>query len=140
MGFLDSILGNGSASAAPEGEGALRVVVRFMPLRLSAMRANKINMVVSVKNDSNEPKLVSVDAMVSRSAFIGFDNACAQKHCEKRVGEIKPNASMEIAVPIFASGQTKAGEYGVSVIAYSHYLDYNKVIGQTRKTTNLRVV
>ena len=144
MGFLDSLLASkqedSRGETAANDFGNVRLVLRFSPLRLSALKENKVNLVIKVTNDSDKPKLLSLDVLLSKNQSLGFDTTCLSKHIEKKLGELKGGESTEIALPIFASNQTKEGTYGVQVTAYSHYLNYDKVMNSFRKTTSLRVV
>ena len=143
MGFLDSLLG-GRDSPAPETPKSSGDVfafsVTFSPVRLTAMQGGKINMIVRLTNISNEEQMASVDVLLSRAALIGFEPAAINKHTEKKLGKIQPGASMEVAIPIYSTNQTKAGNYPFKVVAYAHYLDYDKVMSQKDKKGEIRVV
>ncbi|MBI5228395.1 hypothetical protein HY988_07420 [Candidatus Micrarchaeota archaeon] len=116
------------------------IQLSFSPLRLSSNRMNSINLVVRVKNISNEAQLVSVDAMLPRNCMLGFDQACINKTTEKRSGELAPGAFKDVQIEIWANNQTKSGNYPVEVTAFAHYVGYEKVIGYIKKGTSLRVV
>ena len=147
MGILDSFLNESktdegvlsdisdSTSIAP-----FSVSMSFTPLRLSAMQANKVDLIVKVTNLMREKKLVSVDVAVPKNTLIGFDRTCLNKSVEKKAGELSPGESAEIAVPIWATNQTKSDEIPIEVTAFAHYQDYNKVLASVRKRTTLRIV
>ena len=116
------------------------IQLSFSPLRLSANRMNSVNLVVRVKNVSNESQLVSVDAMLPKACMLGFDQACINKVTEKRSGELAPGAFTDVHIEIWANNQTKPNNYPVEVTAYAHYVGYDKVIGYIKKGTSLRVV
>ncbi len=141
MGFWDSIMGNdkpGEAPADDKSGNPFSVSVNFSPLRLSANNRSSVNLVVKVKNISRSPQLVSVDALLPKDAMIGFDPACINKAAEKRIGELKAGAEMEVPITIWSNNQTKEGNYGVEVTVYSHYIGYEKVLSYIKKSTSLR--
>jgi len=160
MGFLDSLLGE-EERVVQKGEKLARrkeeesessqaakrvpqvpfmVSTSFLPLRLSAQKSNSVNLVVRLKNITNDPQLVSVDVMLPRKELLGFDPACINKMTEKRIGEVAPGETKEVSVPVWANNQTAAGDYGLDVSVYAHYQDYNKVFSSVNRKTSLRVV
>ena len=144
MGFLDDILGNEKEST-PSSEGIgrsvnpLEVSMYFTPLRLSANRANSIELVVKVRNISAENQLVSVDAVLPRNCMIGFDPSCINKTAEKQAGELKPGQSVVVNIPVWANNQTKSNSYELAITAYHHYRHYDKVMGNVKRSLTLRV-
>ena len=145
MGLFDSILGNEGKEEAPSADASktsnpFSVQLSFSPLRLAASRKNSVLMNVRVKNISNDPQLVSVDALLPKNAMMGFDTACINKAIEKRVGDLKSGHSIDVPIEIFASNQTKEGNYGLQVTVFAHYIGYEKVIGYIKKSASLRVV
>ncbi len=116
------------------------IQLSFSPLRLSANRMNSVNLVVRVKNISNEAQLVSVDTLLPKNCMLGFDQSCINKATEKRSGELAPGAATDVEIEIWANNQTKFGNYPIEVTAYAHYVGYDKVIGYIKKATSLRVV
>jgi uncharacterized membrane protein len=158
MGFLDSLLGEEEKKLGKQGASEkeeqfreehagkrvpvipFRVSTSFLPLRLSAMKANSVNLEVRLTNVTNDPQLVSVDVMLPRKELLGFDPACINKMSEKRIGEVAPGETKQVSIPIWASNQTPSGDYGLDVSVYAHYQDYNKVFASVQRKTNLRVV
>lgn len=143
MGFWDSIVGSDKPQEEPQGNGSsnpFNVMVSFAPVRLSANKRSSVSLVVKVKNISGAPQLVSVDALLPKSAMVGFDPACINKAAEKRVGELKAGDSTEVSIPIWSNTQTKEGNYPVAVTVYAHYIGYDKVLSYIKKSTSLRVV
>lgn len=144
MGFLDDIIGN-EKEVAPSTEGIgrsanpLEVSMSFTPLRLSANRANSIDLVVKVRNISNENQLVSVDASLPRKCMIGFDPACINKSVEKQAGELKPGEATTVIIPVWANNQTKSDSYELTITSYHHYRHYDKVMGSVKRFLTLRV-
>jgi uncharacterized membrane protein len=143
MGLLDSILGKDDSSSAPSQKASsnpFSVSVAFAPLRLSARAKSSVNLVVKIKNISQSPQLVSVDALLPRDALLGFDPACINKGAEKRLGELKPGATSEAQITLWSNNQTKEGNYKVDVSVYAHYIGYEKVLSYIKKSTSIRVV
>lgn len=140
MGFWDSIMGNDKPEEPADDKSGnpFSVSVNFSPLRLSANNRSSVNLVVKVKNVSKSPQLVSVDALLPKDAMIGFDPACINKAAEKRIGELKSGAEMEVPITIWSNNQTKEGNYSVEVTVYSHYIGYEKVLSYIKKSTMLR--
>jgi uncharacterized membrane protein len=141
MGILDSILGSDKPEVpAPGSSNPFNMTVSFAPLRLNAKKSNSVSLVVKVKNVSGNPQLVSVDALLPRDAMLGFDPPCINKAVEKRMGELKPGATIEVSIPVWANNQTKEGAYAIDVTVFSHYIGYEKVLSYLKKSTSLRAV
>ncbi|MBI5222922.1 hypothetical protein HY990_00715 [Candidatus Micrarchaeota archaeon] len=143
MGFLDSLMGGDDGpviKSSAKSSFPLDVSLSFTPLRLCARRASSVELIVRIKNTSGESQLVSFDVSSPRGVMMGFDSACISKTIEKRVGEVKPGMAVEIPVSVWSNNQTKDGSYSLDVSFYCHYLDYDKVILQMRKSTSIRAV
>ncbi|NYZ74064.1 hypothetical protein H0O00_02895, partial [Candidatus Micrarchaeota archaeon] len=142
MGFWDSIIGSGKPAAPAAGaktSNPFNVTIAFAPLRLSAKAKSSVNLLVKVTNTSASPQLVSVDALLPKDAMLGFDPACINKAAEKRAGELKAGGTIEVAIPLWSSNQTKEGNYPVEVTVFSHYINYEKVLSYIKKSTAIRV-
>lgn len=143
MGLLDSLLGtnkNTEDSQTQKSSTTFDVSTSFSPLRLSANRASYVELLVKVKNLSDSSALVSIDVSVPKTAMIGFDSATISKSVEKRAGELAPNQSIEVKIPVWSNNQTKANSYSLDLVVYSHYLSYSKVISSTKRSTSIRAV
>jgi hypothetical protein len=151
MGVMDFFLGKsrdgpeqaGSASAPMATvpvQKPFSISAKFDSLRLRTGRDSKIMMDVGVTNISSHKQLVSVDVSLPQRSNVGFDVNCNQNYVEKRVGEIMPGSTSTFSVPIFANNLTREGSYTVEINAFSHYLDYRKVLSQMRKKVALRAV
>ena len=152
MGILDSIIGEENKTFSKEEKAEniyverkmpvipFRVSTSFLPLRLSAMKANSVNLVIKLINITKDRHLVSVDVSLPKSRLLGFDQTCINKAVEKRLGEIGPGESAEVSIPVWANNQTESGEYEMDVTAYAHYQDYNKVLASVKRKASLRVV
>lgn len=143
MGFLDSLLnGNDGEKGVPasDGENPLKLMVSFLPVRLTAMKENRINMIVKLTNQTDQEQMVSLDILLPKNGLVGFEPTCINKHGEKKLGKLAAGETKEISVPIYATNQTKPATYPFKVVAYIHYLDYEKVLNQVSKMGELRVV
>lgn len=144
MGFWDSVLGSDKKTEEkPQGKATsnpFTVSLSFSPLRLSANARSSVNLMVKIKNISNSPQLVSVDALLPRKGMIGFDPACINKAAEKRMGELKPGEVTEAHIPVWSNTQTQQGSFPVEVTVFSHYIGYEKVLSYIKKNTSLRAV
>jgi uncharacterized membrane protein len=150
MGIMDYFLGGkkeeepkaaqGAPMASRPVERPFAISTKFSSLRLRTGRNSKIFLEVSVKNISPTKQLVSVDLGLPLNSKIGFDVNCSQNYMEKRLGEVAPGATNTFTVPIYASSLTKEGSYTVEINAFSHYIDYKKVLSQMKKKVALRAV
>ncbi|MBU0586039.1 hypothetical protein KJ780_00855 [Candidatus Micrarchaeota archaeon] len=151
MGILDDLLGSekktykeNPAPVPPnlnEVGGSLGLSIKFLPLRLSAKKDNQVDMLVSLHNKTEETQLLSFEAFLPPREMVGFDRTVIRKHYEKKLGNIGPGQKVDFAVPIYATSQTRPGNYQVGVLANVHYMDYTKLMptGVKRKIF-LRVV
>jgi hypothetical protein len=152
MGFLESLIGDDGEEARKGSkvenvyvekkipQVPFRVSTSFLPVRLSAMKANSVNLIVKLRNITDDSHLVSVDVSLPKGKLVGFDATCINKAIEKRVGEVAAGQTKEVAIPIWANNQTEAGDYELELSAYAHYQDYNKVLASVKKRASLRVV
>ena len=143
MGFLDSIFGKGKDNDAPKSSHAsvtlLKTSYKFSPLRLTALRDSSVSLVAKVTNHSSQQQLVSIDVELPKNIMVGFDQTVLKKNFEKKVGNLDQGDTKEFAVTIYGSNQTRGGVCPINVIAYSHYLDYDKVIDKKSERLNLRI-
>jgi hypothetical protein len=141
MGILDWLSGNKSSGSTPAARGkAFRISYEFNPLRLKAHKDSKISMNITLENTSGNKQLSSVDVEIARGNKVGFDVTSMQKHHEERLGELEPGAKKTFSVHIHSSPMTKPGDVPLKITAYSHYLNYSKVLEQAQKNAKLRVI
>ncbi len=141
MGLLDDLLGGKKESGeVSTGNAPFKISVGFSPVRLAAMKDNKVNMVITLTNTSGENQLVSLDVMLPKKELVGFEPTCIKKHEERKVGDMKDRETKEIVVALWATNQTRQGTYQIGVNVYAHYLDYTKVIKSVKKIVTVRVV
>ncbi len=142
MGLLDNLLGGkrGNGEETTEAGSPFKISVGFLPVRLAAMKDNKVDMLLKITNTSEDNQLVSVDVMLPKKELVGFEPTCIKKHEEKKVGEIKSGETKEVVVTLWATNQTRQGTYQVGIHAYTHYQDYTKVVKSVKKIVTVRVV
>lgn len=154
MGMLDWLFGDKKEKGKSGREAAAQPVVEskkilakpfivttsFTPFRLAAKKSNYVTLNVIVKNITPDPQLVSIDVMLPKAAFMGFEPSCINKVIEKRLGELKPGESGTAAVQIWGGTQTASGNYEVGYTVYAHYIGYEKVLNYQKNKTVLRVV
>ncbi|MDO8553638.1 MAG: hypothetical protein Q7S22_02430 [Candidatus Micrarchaeota archaeon] len=141
MSLLDNLLGGkkGIGDTA-ESSSPFKISVGFLPVRLAAMKDNRIDMIIKLTNTSGENQLVSVDVMLPKKELVGFEPTCIKKHEEKKVGEVKDGETKEVVVTLWATNQTRQGTYQVGINAYTHYQDYTKIVKSVKKIVTVRVV
>ena len=140
MGLLDDLLGGKKENEENIGNVPFKVWLSFSPVRLAAMKDNKVNMIVKITNTSGENQLVSIDIILPKKDLIGFEPTCMKKHEEKKIGELKADETKEVVVQIHGTNQTKEGNYQINIAVYSHYMDYSKVLKSIKKSATIRVV
>lgn len=141
MGLFDWLVGKRETREMPQKSGKpFRISYKFNPLRLKAHRDSKVTMSVEVENISGSKQLVSVDIGFPKGHKAGFDVSSSQKRHEARLGEMKAGEAKSFSVSVYGSPMTKTGEIPVEIIAYAHYLNYNKVLVQSKKSAMLRVI
>jgi len=146
MGFMDWLTGEKKSEGTTEITGGkilskpFKIAMSFTPLRLSANQKNSVNLNIKVTNITKDPQLVSVDILLPKDAFIGFEPTCINKAMEKRLGEIKPGETATAVIPIWANTQTKPGIHEISITVYAHYIGYDKVLNYMKTKTAVRIV
>ena len=144
MGMLDKLLG-GEKKEEEKPAGRIlakpfKINLSFTPLRLTARKSNSVALKVTVKNVTKDPQLVSVDVILPKDAFMGFEPSCINKVYEKRLGEVQPGETATASIPVWGGTQTGPGTHEINVTAYAHYIGYNKVLTYMKTQTKLRVV
>ena len=142
MGFFD-FLGKGSAGSVSEVEKAknpISIATKFTPLRMKAHKDDAVTLTVNVKNNLAQKQLISVDVLLPKGVKLGFDRMSIHKFHEGRLGDVQPGATASFNVQLFGSTQTKSGNYDIELLAYSHYLNYSKVLNHVKKVVKLRAV
>ncbi len=123
-----------------DGDAPVKMSLYFHPIRLSALKKNYVDLVITLRNTSNERKLLSIDVNLPRNCQIGLDETAITKSTEERVGWINPGEVKELAIRMWANVNTKQDVVPVKVTAYLHYLNYNKVLSKLEKSVSLRIV
>ncbi|MEM2948492.1 MAG: hypothetical protein QXL47_01230 [Candidatus Anstonellales archaeon] len=140
MGILENVKHVFGKKEKKEEQGAVRMRAKFVPLHAFKHRDEKISLIVSVSNETPSEKLVSLEVFIDPKAFLGFNSICTHKNAEKKLGMLKPGETREEHFTIYSTSQTPAGEYDVRVNANIHYLDYDKIESQIKKSLKLKVV
>jgi len=146
MGFIDWLSGGekGKEEAkAVQGKilaKPFRISMSFTPLRLSSRKSNSVNLNITLTNVTKDPQLVSVDVMLPKNAYMGFEPSCINKVFEKRLGEIPSGQTVTVAVPIWGGTQTTPDDHEINITAYAHYIGYEKVLTYMTTKTKLRIV
>lgn len=119
----------------------LRISHSLLPLRLSTKGPdNTADLTITVYNTTDEEKIVSVDINMMSRCLMGFDKAMVHKRATKNLGAVQPHGEESFTVRLYASPQTEEGSYTMQVIAFDHYLDFDKVLDKISKTFDVRVV
>jgi len=137
MGILD-VFGKKHVGKALTAHIPYAIKLRFVPFRLAAHRSESVDLVVGLKNLTEESLLTSVIVEVPKG--LGFDQTGLSTAREIRLGYLGPKENKELVVPVFGSTRTDGGEYPVTVAAYCHYRDYAHVLNSEKKKIELRVV
>ncbi|MBI5228695.1 hypothetical protein HY991_01195 [Candidatus Micrarchaeota archaeon] len=133
MGFFDLF---SKRRDSPEAFYALDS--KIFPLRLLSHKNDSVDLVITVKNVFDRSLLTSVLVRVPKS--LGFDQTALTSHKEIRLGELPPNESKTLKIPVFSTQRTEPGTYKVRISVVSHYRDYGYVLNEVSKTTALRAV
>jgi hypothetical protein len=119
----------------------LRISHSLLPLRLSTKGPdNTADLTITVHNTTDEEKIVSVDINMLSRCLMGFDKAMVHKRATKNLGAVSPHGEESFTVRLYSSPQTEEGSYTMQVIAFDHYLDFDKVLDKISKTFDIRVV
>ena len=136
MGFLDNLMGK---KEEPSRAGlAFNVSTALRPVRLNARKENCLELLVTIKNASDEPIMTSASVEIPKS--LGFENLGITKIKEIRMGDIAPQKEKTVSFTLCASSQTAPGTYSVLLTVNHHYKDYQHVQNYARKTVEVRAV
>lgn len=136
MGFLDGIIGN---KEAPVKAGLpFNISTALRPVRLNARKENCLELLVTIKNATDQPVMASATVEVPRS--LGFENLGITKIKEIRIGELAGNSEKTVSFSICANPQTPAGTYSLLLSVNQHYRDYGHILNYAKKTVEVRVV
>ena len=141
MGILDRIkqMFSGRDSSSEDAPKIPYLIhTRFNPYRLKARAADSVELIITVKNMTNEDKLTSVT--VKCSGDIGFSVTTLKKSHFIRLGVMKPGEEKTVYVPVYGSSITKPKEYPLAVIVTAHFRDYDHIENAVRKKLRLRAV
>lgn len=136
MGILDGLLGG---KEGPVREGLpFNVTTSLRPVRLSAKKDNCLELLVTIKNATDEPFMVSASVEVPKA--LGFENVGIAKIKEIRMGELAARAEKTVSFSVCASFQTAPGVYAAQLTVNQHYRDYSHILNYAKKTVEIRAV
>jgi hypothetical protein len=119
----------------------LKISHSLLPLRLSTRGPdNTADLTITIRNIGEEEKIVSVDINILSKGLLGFDRTMVHRKATKNLGTIPPHGESSFTARVFCSPQTEAGSYSMQIVAFDHYLDFEKVLDKTSKTFDIRVV
>ncbi|RME79833.1 MAG: hypothetical protein D6769_01315 [Methanobacteriota archaeon] len=118
----------------------IRFTYKIIPLRMSRGQDTSVDIIVSLENNTEEEKLVSVEALIKTHGLIGFDQALTHKRAVKKVGILKPSQRVEFPIRVYGSTQTKPLDYDVELTLFEHFQDLTKVVNQFSRTCAIRVI
>jgi hypothetical protein len=119
----------------------LKISHSLLPLRLSTRGPdNTADLTITVHNTAEEEKIVSVDINILSKGLLGFDRTMVHRKATKNLGTIPPHGESSFIARVFCSPQTEQGSYSMQIVAFDHYLDFEKVLDKTSKTFDIRVV
>ncbi|MCX8198309.1 MAG: hypothetical protein N3F07_03930 [Candidatus Micrarchaeota archaeon] len=136
MGFFDSILGKKEEPSRPGLP--FNITTSLRPMRLSARKESSLELLVSVKNVSEKPIMVSASCEIPR--FLGFENVGMAKIKEIRMGELQPGHEKTLSFSICSNSQTPPGTYSAVLTVNHHYRDYSHILNYAKKTVEIRAV
>jgi len=136
MGLIDNLLGK--KEETNKGGVPFTLKLRFNPIRLSRNKNNSLTLYITLENITDESILTSVAVKVPKG--LGVDQTGLHAMRELRLDQLPPKTKKELNVDVYANTGTGAGEYDVTVTAYSHYRDYTHFLNSVSQTLALRVV
>jgi len=137
MGFLDGIFGK--AAEAPARQGLpFNISTALRPVRLNARKDNSLELLVSVKNATEQPVMASVCVEIPRA--LGFDGLGITRIKEIRLGDLEAQKEKTVSFSICANSQTPPGTYSAVLTVNHHYRDYAHILNYAKKNAEIRVV
>jgi hypothetical protein len=119
----------------------LKISHSLLPLRLSTKGPdNTADLTITVHNISDDEKIVSVDINILSKGLLGFDRTMVHKKATKNLVSVPPHGDASFTARLYCNPQTEQGSYSMQIIAFDHYLDFDKVLDKTSKTFDIRVV
>ena len=118
----------------------IRFTYRLIPLRMSKTHDNNLDIVVRVTNNSEEEKLLSLEAKILSHGLLGFDSSLTHKKAVKKIGVLEPGKTVEFPIRIYGSSQTRPGDYEVELRLFEHFQDFTKVVESYPRVCTIRVI
>ncbi|HLC48650.1 MAG TPA: hypothetical protein VJI13_06260 [Candidatus Norongarragalinales archaeon] len=114
------------------------MVSEFHPFKLTANKADSIDLEVRLTNNLDKEVLTSVVVQVPKP--LGLDKSGFMQQRELRLGTLQAHETKDIKVQIYSGQRVSKGTYPVMIFAISHYRDYSYILNEMRKRVELRVV
>ncbi len=122
----------------PGASGFYSLQCDLHPYRLQAHKSEFVELDVRLQNVFNKELLTSLVFVVPK--LIGFDQTALSQEREIRLGLLQPMELRHMTIKLWGTPRTPPGNYPVKIHALSHYRDYGYVLGEVKKTVDLRVV
>jgi uncharacterized membrane protein len=122
----------------PSGGALFSLQCDLHPYRLPAHKAEFAELEIKLENVFDKELLTSLVISVPKN--IGFDQTGLQTEKEIRLGMLQSKELKHMTIKLWAAPRTPPATYSVKVFALSHYRDYGYVLGEVKKTVDLRVV
>ena len=118
----------------------IKFTYKIIPLRMSRGQDTSVDVIVSLENNTEEEKLVSLEAAIKTHGLLGFDQALTHKRALKKVGVLKPSQRVEFPIRLYGSTQTRPMDYDIDLTLFEHFQDFSKVVHQFTRTCTVRVI
>lgn len=115
----------------------LDINTRLFPYRISLREKKPQELVIELKNISNEPKMVSFEA--SLPFELAFDKGGLNRSMEKRIQELKPNEPKRFQFDVYAARMSGEGAYIGKLVVSEHYRDFDYVTKAYERELHFRI-
>jgi len=122
----------------PGAAGFYSLQCDLHPYRLPAHKSDFVELEVKIQNVFGKELLTSL--VVVAPKLVGFDQSALSQEREIRLGTLQPMEMRHMTIRLWGTPRTPPGNYPVRVYALSHYRDYGYVLGEVKKTVDLRAV
>lgn len=116
----------------------LSVSTKCSPIRISLSDKDVMTLTISVKNNSDEPRMASIDLDLPKDLSVDETGLTANKNA--KLGEIMPGTSEEVSFDIRATHRASPKDYEALLTIFVHYRNYGSVLEKMRARTAIRVV
>jgi uncharacterized membrane protein len=109
----------------------------FNPFRIHLSKKEPVSLAVSLKNNGNESKKVSLEVLLTRQ--FSFDKEGFKNTELKRIDELKAGEQKKFYFDIYPKQMTRIGLHPVVVRVLEHYNNYTYVLKEYKKKLELKV-